>query len=128
MYLRFIIMRNDPDSGRRQGLFQAIGSLSRANALLAHERSMHEEIYLWFNDHLKVPKSFTKSRKPHAKYVALGWFKDTATEHIARMHSIAAILREHDVVVKIITTDKPGYIVFEDEYQITAEPFSDTKT
>jgi hypothetical protein len=39
------------------------------------------------------------------------------------MHALAALLRAKDVPVDILTTDRPGYIVFEDEYQVAAEPF-----
>jgi len=32
------------------------------------------------------------------------------------------------VAVEAITTDRPGYIIFEDDNQIAAEPFADTPT
>jgi len=64
--------------------------------------------------------------KTHAKNVALSWFKDSAIEHIRKMHGLAQILRAHDVHVEVIKTDRPGYVVYEDAYQITAEPFGDS--
>ena len=32
------------------------------------------------------------------------------------------------VAVEMIKTERPGYIVYEDEYQIAAYPLADTKT
>jgi hypothetical protein len=39
------------------------------------------------------------------------------------MREIAAILERNDVRVSQITTDRPGYVVFEDDHQVIAEPF-----
>ncbi len=38
------------------------------------------------------------------------------------------ILEAHDVFLKAITTDRPGYVVYEDAHQIVATPFADTPT
>ncbi len=42
------------------------------------------------------------------------------------MHVIAAMLQAHDILTEMIVTDRPGYIVYEDDFQIVAEPFADT--
>ncbi len=60
------------------------------------------------------------------KRKAISWFKDTATEHLRRIRDVCAILEHHDVRVRMITTDRPGYILYEDEFQVAAEPFADT--
>ena len=128
MFVRFVVHRNDEDSGRRQGLFHAIVGLEREGVLLEHEQSHHNEIYTWFKKNLQKPRSFTRSSKPHAKNVALSWFKDTAVEHITRMHALAQILKAHDVDVEVLRTERPGYIVYEDAFQVAAEPFKETTT
>jgi hypothetical protein len=128
MFVRFVIQRNDEGSGRRQGLFQAMTDLEDSGALAAHEQERYEEIYEWFRKHLKKPRSFTRSTKPHAKKVALSWFKDGATDHIRNMRAIAAILDGHGIQVDVLQTERPGYVVYEDKYQVAAEPFSETVT
>jgi hypothetical protein len=35
------------------------------------------------------------------------------------------ILEQHSVCVRVLKTDRPGYIVYEDEHQVVAEPFAD---
>ena len=42
------------------------------------------------------------------------------------MRELASILEGHRVAVDILKTERPGYIVYEDEYQVTAEPFEET--
>ena len=42
------------------------------------------------------------------------------------MREIAAILEEHGVMVKMIYTDNPGYLLYEDEHQIVAHPHPET--
>ncbi|WP_163831153.1 hypothetical protein [Spartinivicinus ruber] len=80
----------------------------------------------WFNDNLDAPTWLAKSKKPNARFVALSWFKDTAIKHIKQMRKIAAILESRDIAVTQTRTERPGYIVYEDDYQVAAEPYSDT--
>jgi hypothetical protein len=56
---------------------------------------------------------------------ALSWFKDTAIDHIAQIRELVSILENHGVHVRTLKTRRVGYIVYEDEYQIVAEPFAD---
>jgi hypothetical protein len=126
MYLRFIVHDIDEDSGRRQGLFQSLFEIRERDELYDYELERVKEIGEWFDIHLKKPSSFTRSSKPHALNKAISWFKDGATDHISMMRELAAILENHGVRIDVIRTERPGYIVYEDEHQITAEPFNDS--
>ena len=98
MFIRFVIHSNDIDSGRRQGLFQALRELETQGLLSEHEVENYYELRDWFRKNLRKPVSFTRSSKPHAKKVALSWFKDTATQHIstsAHQH-ISTSAHQHD--------------------------------
>lgn len=127
-FLRFVVSEIDDDSGRREGLFQAFARLEEAGDLLPHELQQWEEIYDWFRKNLDAPPRFTRSSRPHAKPIAISWFKDTAVEHIRRMRVLAEILRDHGLICDVIRTQRPGYVVFEDEHQVAAEPFRETRT
>ncbi len=128
MYIRFVIHSKDNDSGRRQGLFQAFSELKQANILRETDLREYEKIYNWFRNNLKAPRKFSRSSKSHAKNVAISWFKDLSKKHIMKMYELRQILENYGMVVDILRTNRPGYIVYEDEYQVAAEPFSDTPT
>jgi len=128
MYIRFIIQALDRESGKRQGFFQAMSDLEYEGVLLPHEQEVYNDIYNWFRKNLKKPTTLSKSSKPHAKNMALSWFKDSAKQHISKMRDLAYILESHDVQTEMIRTEKLGYVVYEDQFQITAEPYNDTAT
>jgi 50S ribosomal subunit-associated GTPase HflX len=128
VYLRFVIDKLDVYSGRRQGLFQAISDLEHPHVLLAREQNQYDQLYERFRKYLKKPISFTRSSKPHAKKVALSWYKDTATEQLKKMRELCAMIEAHDLRVVILQTNRPGFVVYEDEFQIVAEPFQDAPT
>ena len=58
------------------------------------------------------------------KNVALSWFKDSATPHISRTHKLPTILNNYGLQTEILINERPGYIVYEDEFQVVAEPFA----
>jgi len=44
------------------------------------------------------------------------------------MRTVASILDAHGIEVEVLHTVRPGYVVYEDQYQVAAEPFSETVT
>jgi hypothetical protein len=126
MYLRFVVADIDEDSGKELGVFQAIRNLREDGKLYQHEEEQHDLLRQWFNDNLERPARFTASRAPfrHKKKKAISWFKDSAHEHLARVRSMVAILQNHGVSVRMLKTERVGYVVYEDENQIVAEPFA----
>jgi len=127
MYLRFVIETHDEDSRERQGLFQAVADLRDGGHLSKDEQLIVKGTFRWFNKNLPVPTRFSRSSKRSAKAVAISWFKPAAAECIQNMQELASILYAHDIPVKVIKTRRPGYIVYEDNYQIVAQPFSGRK-
>lgn len=128
MYLRFVIEHRNPDSHHRAGLFQGNWWLEEHYEFAPAELAEIEDLYAWFGEHLRRPNRFSRSAKPHAQPRAICWFKAEAHAHIRQMHRLAMVLRRHGVPVAIVTTRRPGYIVYEDDAQIAAEPFRDTRT
>lgn len=125
-FVRFVIHKLDPDSGRKQGLFQALADLSRDGKLEPAESLDYQRVRDWFCMHLAKPGRLARSQRPGAKEVALSWFKDTAAEHIRQMRLLADILERHGMEVLMLRSRRPGYVVYGDEHQVAAEPYSDT--
>ncbi|MGD8858988.1 MAG: hypothetical protein PVI30_03195 [Myxococcales bacterium] len=128
-YLRFVVERHDDESGFRQGFVQAAAELQSRGDIPQREVDRLEHIFGWFKQNLVVPTRFGRKRNAaHKNSRGLSWFKDTAKEHIGRAREIAEILEAYGCPVRMIVTDRPGYIVYEDEHQVVAEPFSETGT
>ena len=123
MYVRFVVDEIDPDSGVELGIFQAAYRLSRAGQLDPCAEAWWADIDGWFGRRLETPNRFARSRRPGANECAISWFRASATRHIARAHEIAALLAEHHVASRMVRTRRPGYVVYEDRFQVAAEPF-----
>lgn len=126
MYLRFVVADVHEDSGKELGVFHAVRNLRDAGKLHPHEEEQHDLIREWFNENLEKPTRFTAAKPPfyRKQSKAISWFKDNAREHIARVRELVVILQHHGVSVQMLKTDRVGYVVYEDAYQIVAEPFA----
>jgi hypothetical protein len=128
MLLRFVSDVPDlKNSSEPAGLFLVASWVHDRELAGARELERLRELRQWFNERLERPGRFNRSRRPHRRKKALSWFKDTADEHIRRAREMAAIVSAAGYVMREIRTDKPGYIVYEDEHQVVAEPFTETK-
>jgi hypothetical protein len=129
MFVRFVIADLHHDSHKGMGVSQAVFALRDAGELHEYEDDLVRQVSDWFNENLEKPSRFTNAKPPYYRRSqrAISWFKESATAHIAMIRHLAAILENHGTSVQMITTDKPGYIVYEDEHQVVAEPFSDTR-
>ena len=130
MYLRFVIAEINRASECELGIFQAAYNLRDDGKLHSYEESHLDELRQWFDIYLKEPTRFTTANPPfyRKKNRAISWFKASAKEHIARIRKMVAILENHGITVQMIKTERVGYVVYEDEHQVVAEPYSDTLT
>ena len=127
MYLRFAIEKRNVDSGRGIGIFHAAVNLRSSSALEQWEYEVLCELLHWFDQNLEKPDRFTASKPPYYRKQpkAISWFKDTAIEHIDRTRQMVVILERHGLTVQTHRAERVGYVVYEDEFQVVAEPFSD---
>ena len=127
MYLRFVVAKTDQKSARELGIFHALRDLRYSGELYPYEDEQCDSIIQWFNEHLTRPTRFTASKPPFYRksHRAICWFKDTAREHLGWAWSMAAMVQYHQVPARLLKAQRVGYAVYEDEYQIAAEPFAD---
>ena len=128
MFVRFVVDQLHDSSGKRMGLFQVAGRLRRSGVTAPHDEARLAAALSWFGEHLHKPDRFARSRRPHRAAQAICWFKVSASEHLARMREIAEILEAYSWRVEMITSRHPGYITYEDDFQVAACPFADTPT
>jgi hypothetical protein len=117
--IRFVVGRKDEDSHVEQGVFQAAARAIELGTITGTDADGLNSLRTWFNENLEKPNSFGRGK--HS--LGISWFKVEASEHIARIWQMARLLERHGIYVKKIKTDKPGYLVYEDDWQVVAEPF-----
>jgi len=126
-----VVSKFHPDSGVENGLFGAAYVLRDDDDVREEDRSSLRDHLDWFAKNLATPRRFNRSTsKGYYRRAAKGiaWFRDTATEHVARMHEMKRIVEANGYVVTLVREDRIGYIVYEDETQVVAEPFTETRT
>jgi len=129
MFLRFVTAELHDESYQELGISHAAGKLRDSGSLLPSEETLLPEIRDWFNINLEKPKRFTSSKLfPYyrKRQKGISWFKDSAGKHIGKMQEMVAMLKHHDVSVRIIETKRLGYVVYEDEFKIVAVLFADS--
>ena len=91
----------------------------------ADEKQLNQILH-WFEDNLAEPERLALSSKPRRKAQAISWFRDGAKEHIVRMRELRTLLDSYGITVDMLRERRPGYVVYEDEHQVVAYPFSET--
>ena len=126
-FVRFVVASPDPTSQVRQGVFQAAAILRDEGALAEAEVRVLQDALAWFSKNLPKPERFSRKRNSyHRDQRGIAWFKDSATEHLRRIREVVSVLEKHGRSVEMLASPRPGYVVYEDEYQVVAEPFTET--
>ena len=130
-FIRFALGTAHPDSGVDEGLFRIAYRMRNDSAVAEGDRQTLAQILEWFERNLSTPKRFNRSKSKgfdRRRTRGIAWFRDTADECISRMHRLKNILETYGHPVAIIGETRIGYIVYENDLQVVAEPFSDTQT
>ncbi len=129
MYLRFVHTAPVDGLDARQGFLAAAYVLSRSTGL---DEWSHRELIghlNWFENNLALPDRFNRSKSKgawHRETKGLSWFKPEAVDHIDRAFALVGLLTLNDIPIDTLRSNRIGYVVYEDDYQIVAEPFADT--
>jgi hypothetical protein len=118
-YVRFVIGLKDEDSHVERGIFQAATLALEWGHITGPDADELKQLWTWFDQNLERPASFGRDKLR----LGICWFKTRASEHISRIWAMVKILERNSIYVKKIKTDRPGYMIYEDEWQIVAEPF-----
>lgn len=130
-FIRFALARRHPDSGVEDGTFSLAYELRDSPHVAVTDRAVLLENLAWFEKNLNTPTRFnrTKSKGFYRRTTrGITWFKDSATDHLARMHQIKGVLERYGHSVMMLAETRVGYVIYDDAFQVVAEPFSDTQT
>lgn len=130
-FVRFVLTTRHHESGVEEGLFRAAYRLRDSSRLENVDRRELTELLRWFGDNLPTPDRFNRSKSKGSYRRAtrgIAWFKGSAADFLSRMHLMREILERYGHPVTMLTETRIGYVVYEDEVQVVAEPFADTRT
>lgn len=130
MYLRFVVESIDRDSQLRQGVVLAAHEMKKDPAVAAEDREALNSALGWLDNHLPSPDRFNRTTSKgyyRRRATGISWFKDTAHAHLAHVRELVGILERNGRHVSTLKESRPGYIVYEDEFQVVAEPFADAR-
>ena len=116
MYSRFLSTCGRKFRAPKRGIFKVAYALTRYTRLNTVEEEILSEELTWFNRHLHVPKL--------ADTRAVFWFKTEDNESIRRMWRIVTILKAYGSRVEMKMSRNPGRVIFEDDFQVAAVPYS----
>jgi hypothetical protein len=126
MFIRFVTDQADGDTNQPLGIFAAAYRLLDDDRVPDFSRSEIRKTLDWFKVHLPIPDRFVLSRKPHRQDDGICWFKTDATECMRYIRYLVLLVSEHDIMIRELLTDTPGYKIYEDDSQIVARPFAST--
>ena len=121
-YVRFVCFQSVGRQRSRLGLFKAIDEAVESEHASGWAIAEARSLSAWFNANLAIPQAFSVGGHKGFGQPGLSWFKPSAAEHIRQMHSLRVALNECGIHVEVLTTRDPGFIVWQDEHQIVAEP------
>ena len=84
----------------------------------------------WIERHLAIPTRFTSTSSKgwyRREARGLSWLRASAVNHVAHLRALAALVQSTGREVVELAETRVGYIVYEDEQQVIAEPFRDTR-
>lgn len=119
MYLRLVITRRDEKSSRKLGVFQPAYGLLDGGMLPESEHEDLADLLDWFERYLPLPDR--SKLEPRSIF----WFRPDAHWLIRKIWGIVDILRRNDFHVELLKTARPGYIRYQDPFQVAATPFRD---
>jgi hypothetical protein len=119
MYIRFVVGADYENHRWLTGVITEAKSLRECGELLDFEVERLREINDWLKDNLPVPPFSTDYRLLKGSC----WFKSQAGDAIEKIWEIVALLKQHDIPVRMLRSTMPGKILYEDDFQIVAEEY-----
>jgi hypothetical protein len=114
MFVRFAVGADGENHRWLTGIITEARLLKDRGRLAPHEETTLENAYAWLNTYLPCPPFSTSGWGSDA----VSWFKDTAGPSIEKMWDIVALLKEHNVSVRLLKSRHPGKILYEDQFQV----------
>ena len=125
VFIRFVSGEMDESSHVLAGLFCAARRLWVDDDVPDYELDALDELRIWFGRNLWSPFDFLPECELYDRAVC--WFKPSAREHLARAWELVSLLERNNILIWVVKSPKTGYVYYEDEEQVFAEPYRDVR-
>jgi len=124
--LRFVTEDRHEPFGHRSGIVQKAYNVRDDAETAEHlQKALSTELE-WLKLNMCTPSKFTRSAGHRKDEVAISWVKSEAREHVDCLRRIENLLKSTRVPTHCLRTSRPGFVVYEDDVQVVAEPSADT--
>ena len=115
-YFRFCAPYVSPYTKQRYGIFIAVWHLIRDKKVTPEDEASYWKAREWFESNLPIPP-YHKNGNPDR---AITWFKETAMSSsiVHELGIYREIAGRYGTEIELISSDSPGTIIYEDEFQI----------
>ena len=127
MFIRFAATSIHEESRVAGGIFCAAYEVRDVWPLEEYEHWQLREVLDWFDENLRRPTRLSISRRGHARMHGVCWLRHTAKDHLRKMWELADLLQRCDRVIRAIKSERPGFVIYEDAFQVIAVPVRDNR-
>jgi hypothetical protein len=115
-YFRFCTNHTSPYTKQPYGIFIAVWHLVRDGKVSEEDEATYWKTRAWFESNLPIPTYYENGNPERA----ITWFKESAMNGaIVKTLSIYQdIAIRYGTAIELISTETPGTIIYEDDYQI----------
>lgn len=121
MFIRFVINSEKKEPLRCVGIITTAAEMFYDGKLHSDHEYWLKDAYDWLTTNLPVPPFEKKVKSKEWDENCICWFKDTTRDAINKTRQLAEILKLYNFKIKSITTQNPGKILYEDDYQVVAK-------
>jgi hypothetical protein len=121
MYLRFVEGADSEDSRWLTGIITAARILRDDGDLDEYQIEIVNATFDWLNEHIPCPPFSDSLDSGKWSEDAVAWFRPEARDAIQKMWDLVAVLKDHDVPIRVLRTENPGLIRYRDQFQIVTE-------
>ena len=116
VYFRFCADYESPYTNQPYGIFIAVWHLIRDKKVSAEDESAYWNARKWFESNLPIPPYYENGNPDKA----ITWFKEAAMESliVKELALYKTIASKYGTHIRLISSDSPGQVIYEDEYQI----------
>ncbi len=120
MYFRYHVNYISPKTKQPVGLFVAVWHLVQQNMLTIEEVEEYWKMRRFTEEVLPIPAFYADGNSVGA----VTWFKDSdiTKRFIENTSFYFDILRKYNIELQMSQSDKPGLIIYEDEFQVGVLP------